>query len=309
MECTTTVGRGPNTNNPRRTWTFEEERALIQGLKDLLARGMKADNGFRSGYTLFLEQYMQQQFPGTTIRAEPHISSKITVWKKNYGLLAPLLQSGSGVGWSETGHLLDVEDAVWNDYVKVYSKAKGLRNKPWPFYSDWVDIFGKDRATGEGAEGFADAVQEVLSNTGDDAPTQNVRRGGVGLAFETNDNEIESSSPQGVESSASGKGKRVGKRKRVKDVEVEVVGLLSTLCEKADQRWGQMVERIGVQHDAKEQRKVLYEALKKIPMLSTEQKFIVTKYFCKNKEEMDVFFSVDEDEKASMVKMILENRL
>ncbi|CAA0814419.1 Unknown protein [Striga hermonthica] len=229
MECTTTVGRGPNTNNPRRTWTFEEERALIQGLKDLLARGMKADNGFRSGYTLFLEQYMQQQFPGTTIRAEPHNSSKITVWKKNYGLLAPLLQSGSGVGWSETGHLLDVEDAVWNDYVKVYSKAKGLRNKPWPFYSDWLDIFGKYRATGKGAEGFADVVQE------------------------------------GVESSASGKGKRVGKRKRVKDVEVEVVGLLSTLCEKADQRWGQMVERIGVQHDAKEQRKVLYEALKKFP--------------------------------------------
>ncbi|CAA0811633.1 Ribonuclease H-like superfamily protein [Striga hermonthica] len=91
--------------------------------------------------------------------------------------------------------------------------------------------------------------------------------------------------------------------------EVEVVGLLSTLCEKADQRWGQMVERIGVQHDAKEQQKVLYEALKNIPMLTTEQKFIVAKYFCRNKEDMDVFFSVDEEEKASMVKMILENKL
>ncbi|CAA0833609.1 Unknown protein [Striga hermonthica] len=300
MDSTTSMGRGPNVNNPRRSWTIEEERALIQGLKELVARGMKADNGLRSGYTLFLEQYMRQQFPGTTIRAEPHITSKITVWKKNYGLLQPLLQETSGVGWSESGHILEVEEPVWQDYVKVYPKGKGLRNKPWPFYSDWVDIFGKDRATGEGAEGFADAVQEVLSNTGDNAPAQNVSSGGGGGDFESNENEIQSSPTHGVESSASGRGKRVGKRKRLKDAEVEVVGLLHTLCEKADKRWGEMVERIGVQHDAKEQRKVLYEALKCIPILTTEQRFIVSKYFCRNKEDMDVFFSVDDEEKASM---------
>ncbi|GER30739.1 S-adenosyl-L-methionine-dependentmethyltransferases superfamily protein [Striga asiatica] len=62
-----------------------------------------------------------------------------------------------------------------------------------------------------------------------------IERGGIGGDFESNDNEIESSPPQGVESSASGKGKRVGKLKRVKDAEVEVVGLVSTLCERADQ--------------------------------------------------------------------------
>ncbi|GER44414.1 30S ribosomal protein S15 [Striga asiatica] len=106
----------------------------------------------------------------------------------------------SGVGWSESDHILEVEEAVWQDYVKD------------------------------------------------------------------------------IESSASRKGKRVGKRKRFKDVEVEVVVLLSTLCEKADQRWGQIVVRIGVQHDAKEQRKVLYEALKCIPILTTEGRFIVSKY-------------------------------
>ncbi|GER27307.1 acyl-CoA N-acyltransferase [Striga asiatica] len=168
MDSTTSMGHGPNVNNQRRIWTFEEERALIQGLKELIAHGVKADNRIRSGYTVFLEQYMQQQFPGTTIRAEPHISSKITLWKKNYVLLAPLLQNTSGVGWSETGHILEVEEPIWNYYVK------------------------------------------------------------------------------GVESSASGK---------------------------ADQRWGQMVERIGVQHDAKEQQKQLYEALKSILMLSS---FIVS---------------------------------
>ncbi|GER37362.1 homeodomain-like/winged-helix DNA-binding family protein [Striga asiatica] len=309
MDSTTSVGRGTNQNNQRRSWTVEEERALIQGLKDLVARGWKADNGFRSGYTTILEQYMRQQFPTTTIRADPHISSKITVWKKNYILLAPLLAQTSGVGWSETGHMLEVDEPIWKDYVQVYPKAKALRNKSWPFYADWVEIFGKDRATGEGAEGFADALNEVLTNTGDDGhPHVNSRNDGIGCSFEGNEHETESSSLNGVESSASGKGKRVGKRKRFVEPEDQVVGLLSTLCEKADQRFSQMVERIGFQHDAKEQRKALYEALNCLPTLSTEEKFMVTKYFCKNNEELDIFFSLPDDTKASMVKMILKKR-
>ncbi|GER29409.1 BAH domain, partial [Striga asiatica] len=199
MDSTTSVGRGPNVNNQRRIWTFEEER-----LKELIARGMKANNGFRSGYTI-------NSFRGLQLERSLTSRRNITVWKKNYVLLAPLLQNTFGVGC----HILEVEEPVWNDY--------------------------------------------------------------------------------GVESSASRKGKRVGKRKRVKDAEVEVVGLLSTSCEKADQCWGQMVERIGVQHDKKEQQKHLRD--------------VEVYSHVENKEEIDVFFSVGEEDKASMVKMILENKL
>ncbi|GER41936.1 50S ribosomal protein L5 [Striga asiatica] len=173
MDSTTSVGRGPNVNNQRQIWTFEEERALIQGLKKLIAREMKAGNGFRSGM------------------------------EKNYVLLAPLLQNTSGVGWSESGHILEVEEPVWNGFVK------------------------------------------------------------------------------GVESSAFEKGKRVGKRKRVKDAEVEVVGLLSTLCKKADQRWGQMVEHIGVQHEAKEQRKHLFLHRKINPMDRHESMPRIVERYCR----------------------------
>ena len=31
----------------------------------------------------------------------------------------------------------------------------------FPFYEDWVVLFGKDRATGEGAEGPAEAAEAV----------------------------------------------------------------------------------------------------------------------------------------------------
>ncbi|GER34485.1 translationally-controlled tumor protein homolog [Striga asiatica] len=119
MESTASGGRNSQAVGQRRVWNEDEERALIQGLRDLVARGWKCDNGFRNGYTTILEQHMQQMFPGTSIRAEPHISSKITVWKKNYGLLLGMLGT-SGFEWSETGNMLTVKNAdIWKAYVKV----------------------------------------------------------------------------------------------------------------------------------------------------------------------------------------------
>ncbi|GER39241.1 xyloglucan endotransglucosylase/hydrolase 32 [Striga asiatica] len=113
MESTASGGRNSQSNGHRRTWTSQEERALMDGLKELVSRGFKCDNGFRSGYTAVLEKHMHEIFPGTDIKAEPHISSKITVWKKNYGLIAGMMAT-SGFGWSETGNMITVrDDGVW----------------------------------------------------------------------------------------------------------------------------------------------------------------------------------------------------
>ena len=40
-------------------------------------------------------------------------------------------------------------------------KHKGYRNKPVPNFDRYGIIFGKDRATGEGAEGPADAMENI----------------------------------------------------------------------------------------------------------------------------------------------------
>ncbi|GER57809.1 retrotransposon protein [Striga asiatica] len=98
---------------------------------------------FDDGYTGKLKQHICQVVPGSNIKAEPHISSKITVWKKTYGELSACLASMSGIGWS--GQSLSVKDDVWEAYVKV-------------------EILGKDRAMGEGPQGFADALREPQAN-------------------------------------------------------------------------------------------------------------------------------------------------
>ncbi|KAL7264110.1 hypothetical protein ACSBR1_002125 [Camellia fascicularis] len=53
--------------------------------------------------------------------------------------------------------LVDSDD-VWQNYVRRVPDAKGMQNRPFPFYEDWLILFGKDRATGELAEDPADAV-------------------------------------------------------------------------------------------------------------------------------------------------------
>lgn len=83
----------------RRSWNAEEEDALLGCLIELVVTGWKSDNGFRSGYIYKLEEMMRVHFPLTNIRANPHITSKLTGWKKNYWSLVCIL-GRSGVGFN-----------------------------------------------------------------------------------------------------------------------------------------------------------------------------------------------------------------
>lgn len=71
-----------------------------------------------------LEQHMGQFFPHSNIKADPHISSKIHVWKKTYGALNTIL-SRSGFGWNDTAHVVDADDQVWDAYIQVHSFNMG----------------------------------------------------------------------------------------------------------------------------------------------------------------------------------------
>ncbi|KAL0430569.1 UNVERIFIED_CONTAM: hypothetical protein Sradi_0682900 [Sesamum radiatum] len=103
----------------RRTWTQREEEVLINGLKHIINTGWKCENGFRPGFLAQLENYMLKHFPFCDLKADPHIQSKIHVWKKNYSLLASMM-TRSGFGWDDARNMVTVEDnCVWEEYVKV----------------------------------------------------------------------------------------------------------------------------------------------------------------------------------------------
>ncbi|KAL0430504.1 UNVERIFIED_CONTAM: hypothetical protein Sradi_0676400 [Sesamum radiatum] len=103
----------------RRMWTIVEEEALISGLKNLIVSGWKCDNGFRNGYLAQLEVHMHRAFPLSHIKAEPHITSKLHVWKKQYSTLVTMM-SKSGLGWDDNRCMVIVEDDnAWEEYIKV----------------------------------------------------------------------------------------------------------------------------------------------------------------------------------------------
>ncbi|KAL8552099.1 hypothetical protein ACS0TY_000962 [Phlomoides rotata] len=66
------------TTNTRRIWITREEKVLINVLKELVNKGYKSDNGFRTGYLIKCKEALKVDFPKTDLQASPHITSKLT---------------------------------------------------------------------------------------------------------------------------------------------------------------------------------------------------------------------------------------
>ncbi|KAH6801342.1 hypothetical protein C2S52_001806 [Perilla frutescens var. hirtella] len=282
------------TDKRRRCWSSLEEQQLIVALKEVVTRGWKCENGFKIGYLGVLEQLMLQALPGTDLKAEPHINSKIHVWRKNYASLSTMV-SRSGFDWNDSTHTIEVDnDQIWENYVKTDSNARTMRYKPWPFYKDWCEIFGKDRATGEHAEAFADVVHDLLHKS-QDSP------------YASNDNEYDpftylneeseaapddmSIHGEGTGSSAKVTSKGKSKKRKVVDsIDDRFIDLMTTFCEKTDSRLGELAKRIGFEHDASMSRKKVFEVLGTMNQLSDEQQIYVAKYLCNNTKDLDLFF-------------------
>ncbi|KAH0636692.1 hypothetical protein KY289_036607 [Solanum tuberosum] len=130
-----------STPSSRRVWTPEEELTLVDGLKELCVNGWRGDNGtFRHGYLMELEHYMNARHPNCGLKSLPHVDSKIRAWKKSYATIL-LLKNRSGLGFQYSdGSILVDDPKAWDDLIK---------------------IFGKDRATGEFAEGPEDVVETI----------------------------------------------------------------------------------------------------------------------------------------------------
>ncbi|TXG73964.1 hypothetical protein EZV62_002543 [Acer yangbiense] len=104
--------------------------------------GARCDTGsFKAGTSTQTEKTLNSILPNSGIKASPHIDYKIRFWKKQYGIVFDMLNT-SGFGWNDTKKCVEVDsNEVWEMYV--------LKDKSFPLYDRLVNIFGKDRATGQ----------------------------------------------------------------------------------------------------------------------------------------------------------------
>ncbi|KAL8533335.1 hypothetical protein ACS0TY_009650 [Phlomoides rotata] len=315
----TSKGHGKKIDKRRRIWSIREEEVLIAALKDMILKGWKYENGFRTGYLKLLERAMQKVFPSTDLRAEPHINSKIHVWKKYHGSLASMF-GVDGIKWDGTTKMIDAQDEAWESYVKDDNSARTMRYKPWPYYPDWCEIFGKDKIIRENAEDIADAIQEgdkgkerlivtvAAFGTEGAAEAGKEKEGAAefGCVFEGGGDENEMSVCQ-PESEGTVKKQTQKKRKATSDCSSDpFVAAINVFCDKLDARFEDISRRIGYEYDVSHARKEVYAALSRIPGLQVRDKLTVAKFLVNKTGDLDLFFSLPEQDRAEMVNMILK---
>ncbi|KAL8542650.1 hypothetical protein ACS0TY_003508 [Phlomoides rotata] len=290
-----------------------EEKELGSALKELVLKGYKCDNGFKSGYLLLLENMIARAFPGCDLKGEPLINSKIHVWKKQYACLKIMLGK-SGIGLNSTTYRIDALPDVWEAHIKVDPTAKSLKNKTFPFYSDWLEIFGNDRAMGHDSQVYVDAVHEVLNH----ANRRRSSTSGLDEAGESTPSKehcptnFSSFTPGDSSSASKDKGKGL-KRKQIEGIEVQMVEAIGNLSDKAESRFGQIAEnigsiakRVGSEIDACEKRGQVYDRLGVIDFITMEERFLLAQHFCNNTKDMDLFVSLPDDAKTLLVHRILK---
>ncbi|KAL0438707.1 UNVERIFIED_CONTAM: hypothetical protein Slati_2353700 [Sesamum latifolium] len=177
----------------------------------------------------------EKAIPSSDIKADPHIQSKIHVWKKTYGSLVGML-GRSGFGWNDATNMVVVDDdVVWDNYIKIDPFAKNMRLKSFPFYPAWCEVFGKDR--------LRESMQKTL------LMQQSLVRMLINAKHQT------TTSQQWA--------RQVGKKRKkgLTDLDARYIESIDRFVDKADMRLEMMSKRMGFEFDASEARKKVYEAI------------------------------------------------
>ncbi|XP_075475783.1 uncharacterized protein LOC142511902 [Primulina tabacum] len=302
------VDKAKKVDKTRRSWSEREEEFLIQALKDASAEGWKSDNGFRLGYLAFLENRMKVAFPDTNIRGNPHINSKVHVWKKLYGSLVTIL-SKSGVGWNDTEKTIEASNDIWDALIKADQNVRSMRHKRWTFYHDWCEIFGNDRATGEKAEHFAAAVQEILTMTPEVANDTGMNLDALFSVHEGGDESISVSVTPSSRPicAAKSKGK---KRKNVDAADDAIMEAINNFATITKDTMNDLIKQLARQKEAgdekmrNDQDNVL-KVMETIPELTEDEKVRVIEELVENHAKLSLFLRLGHGGRLSLARRLL----
>ncbi|XP_073152614.1 uncharacterized protein [Henckelia pumila] len=286
------------------TWTAPEEEVLLLGLKDVVTKGWKSENGFCAGYLPLLEATMKNAFPSTDIHGMPHIVSKIHVWKKYYGSLASILAK-SGIGWNDTEHMIDATNEAWEALLKVDNTVRLMRYKRWPHYQDWCEIFGNDRANGDKVETYT-AVAHELNMT--EQLTNEVEVGMEDVyrpIFEDGAESVFVTHSPSTNPLAGTKSKQ-RKRKAMNDDDDEIVSALNNIANITKEAMSNLVTEIAA--DSKIQENIRLEnamdrvldILQSIPELTSRDKVRVAELLVDNPKKLGLFLKLDANSRLNL---------
>lgn len=141
-----------------------------------------------------------------------------------------------------------------------------MREKEWPLLEGWKEVFGKDRATGEGAKDVMESANEMIS--------EHQVSGSVGRQIPDNIIYVEETVEENAEinsfcQSTHGDSQAIpkGKKRKAHDPIEKLCDLLSNIHKDTNIRLQDLAERLGYQADIGKARKEVFPMLQKIPDL------------------------------------------
>ncbi|KAK4427524.1 hypothetical protein Salat_1330200 [Sesamum alatum] len=179
------------------------------------------------------------------------------------------------------------------------------QNKPFPFYDDLLVIFGKDRATGNNAEGPTDMMEEIQREEVNNDPNNDVE-----TTIENGLEDLDASMPFSPLQFPRTEGIQK-KKKRSRSVDnlmimtegiKEAASVIGSEIAKASQLFS---KAIGVEAEVSDKRQKIDSEIRKIPNLTATEVIKVVCRIAQNHELTDVFFSMSEEGREQLVLAIL----
>ncbi|XP_044478727.1 uncharacterized protein At2g29880-like [Mangifera indica] len=229
---------------------------------------------------------IEERLPSSGLKATPHIESRVKLLKRQYNVINEMIENGSGFGW--------------NDEEKCVTASKdGLRHKPFPHYDSLVIVFGKDRATGVGAETTIDAVEELDTENLDN--NEDAIEVDVELDSDYNDQDKEDaigSKKQTVNEGINQKTANSKKRKRNDEGFsrlVEEIGKFGKSYKVVQQEIHEITSYFKKEVEGKNRRMSLFNALLEFDSVSRQELLNVREHIIKEEHKIDFFFELPMD--------------
>uniref|UniRef100_A0A2N9EQR9 Myb/SANT-like domain-containing protein n=1 Tax=Fagus sylvatica TaxID=28930 RepID=A0A2N9EQR9_FAGSY len=252
-------------------WSLDMEHALADILRDERNLGNKGDAGWKTvAYNSASSKLSSQLHIDITA---DNVKNRIKTWKKLYGIVSDIL-SQSGFNWDATKKMMITvdDDNAWQEYIKSHKDARSFRWKVISNWDDIVDLCGKDRATGEGAE-TGEEADEIMT------PIE-----------ESNVIDLDSE----TQASTSSLVAHAKKRMVSKDVLADSVAKMASSFQ-------EFIRTSTQKLDAGE----VYDEITAIPDLSEDEELKACAWFIENEKQFQMLKKVPATRKKSMVLMFI----